>query len=786
MRASESLSRSAVLVVIAAYLGACSVGEIGTSVDGDPRTRGDADDPAPAPSAPAVQCPGASPDVAARNGWRSSEASEPADDSLLFEVKARPTADNLDGVVALGAEGVEQFDQAAIAVRFGADGLIDVRDGGTYASDVAYPYEPGVWYSIGIAADLATQTYDVEVGPCVEARETLIKDAAFRSNTEELSTWAVWSSQTAALEVSTPAWMASEGCEPATCDKLKHECGQPSDGCGGTLDCGSCDNTELCDSGLCVEELVTTPPSPACVPDTCDSLHIECGIRSDGCGDYIACGGCPSGSICYNDWCVTDLVPTPPAPACTPDTCQSLDRHCGTVSDGCGGSLSCGSCQSDHSCTAGYCVPNPVTPPTPPPPVCTADTCQSLDRHCGTVSNGCGGTLNCGGCTSGYSCNGGYCIQDPVTPPPPPPPPTGTNDFGQLIRNNAAGGVVIVPNGTYYISDVRNFAPQRPLVLVAESQGGVVVTRRSGAAEGQTSLHLDGVRDIAFVGIDFRYVTLRIEDSSDVHLWYTFHTYPAEQKPRPRHKVCGGGRSPDGLLMSNVRNVKFHGIELDRIGNDGIKLSAVRDAQLVGARLTNIHNQSYQTDTTALEAARCGQKPTDKLYHSDVIQIFPGNVHNFVMSDSFSDGHLVLQVESPGQSVSGFRIQDSWLSASHQDCVTINTRVKPAAGTTPMELIVVDSTSWCAPKAEKWHFMTKDTMSSHRLMVGNVTYETSKNAPSPTPADEWKARFPYEAWGCFVTEDIGWTQLGASCAHSGFPSYGGPSNTPTTRVIHSY
>ena len=103
-----------------------------------------------------------------------------------------------------------------------------------------------------------------------------------------------------------------------------------------------------------------------------------------------------------------------------------------------------------------------------------------------------------------------------------------------------------------------------------------------------------------------------------------------------------------------------------------------------------------------------------------------------------------------------------------------------------MELIVVDSTSWCAPKPEKWHFYTKNTTSAHQLLVGNVTYETSKNAPSQTPADDWKAKFPYEAWGCFLTEDIGWTQLGASCTHSGFPSYRGPSTTPTTPVIHSY
>ena len=767
------------LVVIGVVLGGCT-GEIGGAAGGEARFDDPYEIPNPDTNPPSLQCPGASPDIAARNGWRSSDASEPADGSLLFEFKARPTAENLNGLVALGAEGIDGFDEAAVAVRFAADGLIDVRDGGTYASDIAYPYEPGVWYSIGIAANLDTQTYVVDVGPCGELRETIIKDASFRNNVEELSAWAVWSSQTAALEVSTPAWMASGGCVPATCDSLVHECGQPSDGCGGTLDCGSCGNTELCDSGLCVEELVTTPPPAACVPDTCDGLGIECGVRSDGCGHHVACGDCPSGSSCNSGTCVQNPVTPAPPPACVPDSCQSLARECGTLSDGCGGSLSCGSCQSGFSCNSGTCVQNPVTPA--PPPACVPDSCQSLARECGTLSDGCGGSLYCGGCGSGFSCNSGTCVADPVTTPAP----AGTDDFGQFIRDNAAGGIVLVPNGTYLISDVKDFAPDRPLVLVAESKGGVVVTRRDGALEGETDLHLDRVQDLALVGIHFRYVTLHIDNSSDVHLWHTFHTYPPEQKPRPRHKVCGGGRTPDGILMSNVRNLKFHGIEVDGIGNDGLKMSAVRDAQLVGASFTNIDHQSYQTDTTAAEAASCGQTSTDKFYHSDAIQVYPGNVHNFVMSDSFSDRHLMLNVDQTGQSVSGFRIQDSWLSNPRRDCVTINTRVKSAAGNTPMELIVVDSTSWCEPTADKWHFYTRGTTSAHQLWVGNVTYETSKNAPSPTPADDWKAAFPYEAWGCFVTEDIGWIQLGASCAHSGFPSYRGPSNTPTSRVIHSY
>jgi hypothetical protein len=358
--------------------------------------------------------------------------------------------------------------------------------------------------------------------------------------------------------------------------------------------------------------------------------------------------------------------------------------------------------------------------------------------------------------------------------------------MGQLIRDNVAGGIVVVPNGTYVSSDVSDFTPSKPLVLVAESEGGVVVTRRDGAQEGETAFFLNRSHNIAFVGFDFVDVTLRIANSSGIHLWYTFHTYPPQKKPRPRHKTCGYGRAPDGIMMSNTQDVKFHGVEFDTIGNDAMKINSIRNAQIVGARFTNVSHQSYQTETTDAESAGCGHQAGDKYYHSDAIQIYPGDIHDFIVSDSYTERHMMLQVESSTSSVSGFKIQHSWLSNPDRDCVTLNTRVKPQAGNATMELAVVDSTSWCEPKPEKWHFYTGGTTNGHDLMVGNLTYETSKHAPARTPADDWKMAYPYEAWGCFVRDDLGWTELSAACSHSGFPSFRGPSNTATTKVVHSY
>jgi len=43
---------------------------------------------------------------------------------------------------------------------------------------------------------------------------------------------------------------------------------------------------------------------------------------------------------------------------------------------------------------------------------CVPDTCLSLVYECGTWADGCGGTLNCGTCASGYTCPAGFCVAE--------------------------------------------------------------------------------------------------------------------------------------------------------------------------------------------------------------------------------------------------------------------------------------------------------------------------------------------------------------------------------------
>ena len=43
---------------------------------------------------------------------------------------------------------------------------------------------------------------------------------------------------------------------------------------------------------------------------------------------------------------------------------------------------------------------------------CVPASCLSLGYECGTVSDGCGITLNCGSCSSGYTCSSGTCVAE--------------------------------------------------------------------------------------------------------------------------------------------------------------------------------------------------------------------------------------------------------------------------------------------------------------------------------------------------------------------------------------
>ncbi|REG30689.1 hypothetical protein ATI61_106158 [Archangium gephyra] len=105
------------------------------------------------------------------------------------------------------------------------------------------------------------------------------------------------------------------------------------------------------------------PPTPppvvtSCTPGTCAQSGAQCGLVSDGCGDFLLCGGCAPGQVCEQGLCL----------ACIPRTCEQALAHCGELSDGCGGTLRCDSCPSGQRCgedrLATVCVAPGGAPPT--------------------------------------------------------------------------------------------------------------------------------------------------------------------------------------------------------------------------------------------------------------------------------------------------------------------------------------------------------------------------------------------------------------------------------------
>jgi hypothetical protein len=86
---------------------------------------------------------------------------------------------------------------------------------------------------------------------------------------------------------------------------------------------------------------------------------------------------------------------------CQPRSCAAVAKSCGTVPDGCGGLLDCGGCAAGETCGAGaanVCGTG----------ICMPKTCAAQGFDCGSASDGCGGLLDCGSsCPAGQSCGAG-------------------------------------------------------------------------------------------------------------------------------------------------------------------------------------------------------------------------------------------------------------------------------------------------------------------------------------------------------------------------------------------
>ena len=179
-------------------------------------------------------------------------------------------------------------------------------------------------------------------------------------------------------------------CSPTTCSALAGNCGTASDGCGGTLNCGTCSGAQTCTNNKCAATCTNACTSGAKQCSGNLAYQTCSDTNGDGCTEWGTAIACASGQTCFGaGGCGT---------TCTPTTCSALGDNCGSPSDGCGNTLNCGNCSSGQTCTANKCVAS-----------CASTTCSALGDNCGTVSDGCGGTLNCGTCSGAQTCTNNKC-----------------------------------------------------------------------------------------------------------------------------------------------------------------------------------------------------------------------------------------------------------------------------------------------------------------------------------------------------------------------------------------
>jgi hypothetical protein len=158
-----------------------------------------------------------------------------------------------------------------------------------------------------------------------------------------------------------------------------------------------------CASGLGSIDATDLVTAWACSPITVCPTGDNCGTLANGCGGTVTCGSCTAPQTCGGSG-VANVC------GCSPITVCPTGDNCGTLPNGCGGTVTCGSCIAPLTCggtgTANVCGCSPIT-------VCPAGD------NCGTVPNGCGGTVTCGSCTAPLTCGGtgraNVCGCSPIT-----------------------------------------------------------------------------------------------------------------------------------------------------------------------------------------------------------------------------------------------------------------------------------------------------------------------------------------------------------------------------------
>lgn len=141
-------------------------------VDGGADDRAVESPPSPSQTASALTASsssGCDADAVAGSGWVSTSIPS-SSNAFGVTFRATPEVDAsarpplVDAVIGLSSGAADDFGDLGPAIRFNTNGTIDVRNGATYAADIAFPYAPGRGpYEFRVDVDVPSHTYSVWV-----------------------------------------------------------------------------------------------------------------------------------------------------------------------------------------------------------------------------------------------------------------------------------------------------------------------------------------------------------------------------------------------------------------------------------------------------------------------------------------------------------------------------------------------------------------------------------------------------------------------------------------------